>query len=70
MGEDEEANKYKESAISKLKPAFKKDGTVTGANASKINDGACSIILMSSSSVQSFGVKPLARIVCYADYEL
>ena len=47
ISKDEEVNKYKEEVVSKLRPSFKKDGTVTGANASKINDGACSIILMS-----------------------
>ena len=70
MMHDEEAKKYKEDVVSKLKPAFKKDGTITGANASKINDGACSIILMSKDKVNEKGIKPLAKIITYADYEI
>ena len=50
-----------------LKPAFSKTGTITAANASKINDGACAFILMSESSAKARGLKPLARIVAYED---
>ncbi len=46
-----------------LKPAFQKDGTVTAANSSKINDGAAAVVLMSSERAKSFGLKPLARII-------
>ena len=52
--------------ISKLKPAFIKDGTVTAANASGINDGAAAIIVMSEEKAKELGVKPLATIVSYA----
>lgn len=54
----------------KLRPAFSKTGTITAANASKINDGASSIILMSEEKVKELGVTPLARIVSYADAEV
>lgn len=50
-----------------LKPAFVKNGTITAANASKINDGACSFILMSEQAAKDRGFKPLARILGYED---
>jgi acetyl-CoA C-acetyltransferase len=50
-----------------LKPAFAKTGTITAANASKINDGACSFILMSEEAAKERGLKPLARILGYED---
>ncbi|WP_339947863.1 acetyl-CoA C-acetyltransferase [uncultured Albimonas sp.] len=53
-------------AMSKLRPAFKKDGSVTAANASGINDGAAAIVLMKAAAASSKGVKPLARIAGYA----
>jgi acetyl-CoA C-acetyltransferase len=52
--------------ISGLKPAFQKDGTVTAANASGINDGAAALVLMSAKDAQARGLKPLARIVSWA----
>ncbi len=52
--------------LSKLKPAFKKDGTVTAANASGINDGAAVILLASEDAVKEKALKPMARIVSYA----
>jgi acetyl-CoA C-acetyltransferase len=52
--------------ISKLRPAFEKDGTVTAANASGINDGAAAVVLMSASQAAKEGRKPLARIVSWA----
>mmetsp|Transcript_102274 Transcript_102274/g.220757 ORF Transcript_102274/g.220757 Transcript_102274/m.220757 type:complete len:141 (+) Transcript_102274:700-1122(+) len=52
-----------------LRTAFKKDGTITAANASKLNDGAASIILMSEEKVRQTGLKPLARILCSNDSE-
>lgn len=52
--------------LGKLKPAFKKDGTVTAANASGINDGAAAVVLMSARRAEKEGVKPLARIVGHA----
>ena len=53
-------------AMQKLRPAFKKDGSVTAANASGINDGAAAIVLMKAAAASSKGVKPLARIAGYA----
>ena len=50
----------------KLRPAFKKDGTVTAGNASGINDGAAVLIVMSADKAKALGLKPLARIVSYA----
>ncbi len=52
--------------ISKPRPAFKKDGTVTAANASGINDGAAAVMLMSAAKAQELGLKPLAKIIAYA----
>ena len=53
-------------AMQKLRPAFAKDGTVTAANASGINDGAAAALLMSASEAERRGIEPLARIVSYA----
>jgi acetyl-CoA C-acetyltransferase len=52
--------------MQKLKPAFKKDGTVTAANASGINDGAAAIVLMTEEDAKKRGIEPLARIVSWA----
>ena len=52
--------------LAKMKPAFKKDGTVTAGNASSINDAACAVILMAAEKAEELGVKPLARIVVTA----
>ena len=52
--------------LSKLKPAFKKDGTVTAGNASGINDGAAALLIMTKEKAEELGVKPLARIVANA----
>lgn len=52
--------------VAKLRPAFKKDGTVTAANASGINDGAAALVVMSKEKAEELGVKPLATIVSYA----
>ncbi|MBK8493390.1 MAG: acetyl-CoA C-acyltransferase [Saprospirales bacterium] len=67
MEEDEEYKKVNFDKIPGLKPAFTKDGTVTAANASTINDGAAALVLMSGEKVKELGLKPLARIVSYAD---
>ncbi|MCP4328738.1 MAG: acetyl-CoA C-acetyltransferase [Alphaproteobacteria bacterium] len=53
-------------SVSGLRPAFAKDGTVTAANASGINDGAAALVLMSADEAEKRGVKPLARIVSWA----
>ena len=65
VAEDEEPKKVKFEKIATLKPAFKKDGTVTAANASKINDGAAAVVMMSEARAKELGIKPLARIVSY-----
>ncbi|KRU27836.1 acetyl-CoA acetyltransferase [Clostridium sporogenes] len=52
-------------SLSKLKPAFKKDGTVTAGNASGINDGAAALVIMSEEKANELGIKPLAKIVSY-----
>lgn len=53
-------------SIAKMRPAFKKDGTVTAANASAINDGACALVVMSGERAKELGVTPMARITGYA----
>lgn len=68
VDQDEEPGKGDLSKIPTLKPAFEKEGTITPANASKINDGAASVILMSHEEAARRGVKPLARIVGYTTY--
>jgi acetyl-CoA C-acetyltransferase len=52
--------------LAKLRPAFKKDGTVTAANASGINDGAAALLIMSGEKARALGLKPMARILSYA----
>jgi len=64
--QDEEPFKTDFAKIPKLKPAFQGDGTVTAANASKINDGAAAVVVMSKDKAQQLGVKPIARIIGYA----
>ncbi|MDP5229244.1 MAG: acetyl-CoA C-acyltransferase [Cellulophaga sp.] len=64
---DEEYTNVKTDKIPSLRPAFTKDGTVTAANASTINDGAAALILMSEDKAKELGLKPLATIVSYAD---
>ena len=53
-------------SLGKLKPAFKKDGTVTAGNASGINDGAAALVVMSAQKAQELGIKPLAKLISYA----
>lgn len=67
ISEDEEFRKVKFEKIPSLRPAFTKDGTVTAANASTINDGAAALVLASGEKVKELGLKPLARIVSFAD---
>jgi acetyl-CoA C-acetyltransferase len=66
---DEEPFNVKFDKIPTLKPAFIKDGTVTAANASSMNDGAAAMVLVSEEKLKELGLKPLARIVSYADAE-
>ena len=69
VGEDEEFKNVIYDKIPGLKPAFTKDGTVTAANASTINDGASALVVMSRRKADELGLKPLARILGYADAE-
>ncbi|TFY80869.1 hypothetical protein EWM64_g3139 [Hericium alpestre] len=65
--EDEEYKKVIYEKVPALAPVFRKDGTVTAANSSNLNDGASALILMSAAKAKELGVKPLAKIVSYAD---
>lgn len=65
--EDEEYKSVNFEKIPTLKPAFTKDGTVTAANASTLNDGASALVLMSKEKAQELGLKPLAKIRGFAD---
>jgi acetyl-CoA C-acetyltransferase len=67
FADDEEPKAVKFDKIPGLKPVFKKDGTVTAANASTLNDGAAALVLMSREKAGEMGIKPLAKIVAYAD---
>jgi len=64
---DEEFSNVSIDKIPKLRPAFSKEGTVTAANASTINDGAAALVLMSEYKAKSLGLTPLAEVVSYAD---
>jgi len=66
---DEDPYNVKFDKIPELKPAFQKDGTVTAANASTMNDGAAAVVLISSEKADELGIKPLAIIRSYADAE-
>ena len=63
---DEGPGKVKLEKIPTLKPAFKKDGTITAASSSSINDGAAALVMMRASTAQQLGVQPMARIVSHA----
>jgi len=65
--EDEEFKNVRMDKITSLRPAFSKDGTVTAANASTINDGAGAVVLMSKEKAEELGLKPLATIKSFAD---
>ncbi|WP_374950757.1 acetyl-CoA C-acyltransferase [Mucilaginibacter sp.] len=65
--DDEEPATVKFDKIPTLKPVFQKDGTVTAANASTLNDGAAALVLMSKEKAEAMGIKPLARILSFAD---
>ncbi|HLA69197.1 MAG TPA: thiolase family protein [Bacteroidota bacterium] len=66
VDKDEEPFKTNFEKIPKLKPAFQKEGTVTAANASKINDGAAAVVVMSADKAKSLGLTPLAKIVAFS----
>lgn len=69
FSKDEEPYNVKFDKIPSLNPAFKKGGTVTAANASTMNDGAAALVLMSKEKAEALGVKPIAKIISYADAE-
>jgi acetyl-CoA C-acetyltransferase len=68
IDKDEQPFKAKLDKIPGLKPAFKKDGTITAANASSISDGAAALVLMRASTAAQRGLKPVARIVAHATH--
>jgi len=67
ISQDEEPFSVNFDKIPGLKPVFKKEGTITAANASTLNDGAAALVLMSAEKATAMGIKPLARILGYAD---
>jgi len=69
ISKDEEPYNVKFDKVAQLNPAFGKEGTVTAANASTMNDGAAALILMSGEKLIALGLTPLAKIVSYADAE-
>ena len=68
IDKDEQPFKAKLDKIPSLRPAFKKDGTITAANASSISDGAAALVLMRASTAQKKGLKPIARIVAHSTH--
>ncbi len=69
MDKDEEPYNVKFDKIASLRPVFEKEGTITAANASTMNDGASALVLMSKEKMEELGLKPIARIVSFADAE-
>ena len=67
FSKDEEYTNVNFEKLTQLRPVFQKEGTVTAANASTLNDGASALVLMSKEKAQELGIKPLAKIVSYAD---
>ena len=67
ISEDEEYKNVFLDKIPSLRPAFDKDGTITAANASTLNDGASALILASKEAVEKYGLKPIAKIIGYGD---
>jgi acetyl-CoA C-acetyltransferase len=65
--EDEDIAKIIPEKVAKLKPSFDNNGTITAANASNLNDGAAAVVLASKTALQQYQIKPLARIISYAD---
>jgi acetyl-CoA C-acetyltransferase len=68
VDKDEEFKNINPEKVSKLKPAFTKDGTVTAANSSTLNDGAAALVLMSAEKAKELGVTPLAKLLSHSDY--
>lgn len=69
VSKDEEPFNVRFDKMVTLKPAFKKDGTVTAANASTMNDGAAALVLISKEKAEALGLHPIAKILSYADAE-
>ncbi|MBK7100345.1 MAG: acetyl-CoA C-acyltransferase [Flavobacteriales bacterium] len=69
VSEDEEFKNVNFDKLKSLKPVFTKEGTVTAGNASTINDGAAALVLMSADKAKELGLKPLAKVIGYADAE-
>ncbi len=67
VSEDEEYKNVKMEKIPTLRPVFQKEGSVTAANASTLNDGASALIICSKEKAEELGIKPIAKIVSYAD---
>ncbi len=68
VDKDEEPEKVNFNKVTSLKPVFKKDGTVTAANASSIDDGASAVLVASQEKASAIGAKPLAKIIAYATH--
>lgn len=69
IDKDEEYTQVKFEKIPELRPVFQKDGTVTAANASTLNDGAAALVLVSKEKMEELGLKPIAKLIGYADAE-
>lgn len=67
INKDEDVDKIIQDKVSKLKPTFEKDGNLTAANSSNLNDGAAALLLASPEAVKKYNLKPLAKIISYAD---
>lgn len=67
ISEDEEYKNIKAEKVPQLRPVFKKEGTVTAANASTLNDGASALVLMSAEKAEELGLTPIAKVTAYAD---
>ena len=67
VSEDEEYKNMNKEKFLKLRTVFKKEGTVTAGNASTLNDGASALVLMSADKASELGIKPMAKIISYAD---
>ena len=68
ISSDEEPTKAKYDKIPLIKPAFDKNGTITAANASKLNDGAAAVMLMSKEMVERHSIKPMARVISHCSF--
>ena len=68
VAEDDEPGKARFDKMKTLRPAFEKEGTITAANASKLNDGAAALIVASEDAVKTKNLKPLAKIITHATF--